>query len=45
MPKPQTYHLSYFYGKSHFEDDGIQNYLVFHPAQRYCKKLVIAKVF
>ena len=28
---------SYFGGKSHFEEDGIQNYLVFQPINRYFK--------
>ena len=29
--------LSYFIGKSHFEEYGIQNYLVFQPINRYFK--------
>ena len=28
---------SYFGGKSHFEEDGIQDYLVFQPINRYFK--------
>ena len=28
---------SYFIGKSHFEEDGTQNYLVFQPINRYFK--------
>ena len=28
-----------FSSKSHFEDDGTQNYLVFHPTYRYFKKI------
>ena len=28
---------SYFIGKSHFEEDGAQNYLVFQPMHRYFK--------
>ena len=31
--------LSYFVGKSHFEEDGTQNYLVFQPITRYFKML------
>ena len=27
----------YFIGKSHFEEDGAQNYLVFQPIKRYFK--------
>ena len=29
--------LSYFIGRSHFEEDGTQNYLVFQPINRYFK--------
>ena len=29
--------MSYFIGKSHFEEDGTQNYLVFQPKIRYFK--------
>ena len=29
--------MSYFVGKSHFEKDGTQNYLVFQPINRYFK--------
>ena len=29
--------LSYFIGKSHFEEDGTQNYLVFQPLNKYFK--------
>ena len=29
--------MSYFIGKSHFEEDGAQNYLVFQPIFRYFK--------
>ena len=34
ITKLQAFDLIYFRGKSHFEDDDIQNYLVFHPTQR-----------
>ena len=30
-----TRDLSYFIGKSHFEEEGTQNYLVFQPINRY----------
>ena len=33
--KLQTFDSSYFQGKSHFEDDGTQNHLVFQPMYRY----------
>ena len=37
---------SCFHGKSHFEDDGTQNYLMFHPIYRYLKKrLAIMMIF
>ena len=29
--------MSYFIGKTHFEEDGTQNYLVFQPIRRYFK--------
>ena len=32
----------YFIGKSHFEEDGVQNYLVFQPIVRYFKVNIIA---
>ena len=37
MKKVKTFDLSYFIGKSHFEEDGWQNYLVFQPINRYFK--------
>ena len=35
LKKLKTFDLSYFIGKSHFEEDGTQNYLVFQPIIRY----------
>ena len=35
MNKLKTFDSSYFIGKSHFEEDGTQNYLVFKPISRY----------
>ena len=37
MNKLKTVDSSYFIGKSHFEEDGTQNYLVFQPIIRYFK--------
>ena len=37
MKKLKTFDLSYFIGKSHFEEDGTQNYLLFQPMYRYFK--------
>ena len=37
LDKLKTFDLGYFIGKSHFEEDGIQNYLVFQPIVRYFK--------
>ena len=31
LKKLETFDSIYFRGKSHFEDDGTQNYLVFQP--------------
>ena len=39
MKKLKTFDSSYFNGKSHFEEDGIQNYLVFQPTNRYFKEI------
>ena len=33
----KTFDSGYFIGKSYFEEDGIQNYLVFQPIYRYFK--------
>ena len=32
--------LSYFRGKSHFEEDSTQNYFIFQPIYRYFKKII-----
>ena len=37
MNELKTFDLSYFIGKSHFDEDGTQNYLVFQPLFRYAK--------
>ena len=37
IKKLGTFDLIYFCGKSHFEDDDTQNYLVFQMAYRYFK--------
>ena len=37
MNKLKTFDSSYFIGKSHFEEDGVINYLVFQPIIRYYK--------
>ena len=35
--KIKDFEFGYFIGKSHFEEDGTQNYLVFQPMYRYFK--------
>ena len=35
--KLKTFDSSYFIGKSHFEEDGTHNYLVFQPIVKYFK--------
>ena len=35
LGKLKTFHLSYFIGKSHFEEDGTKNYLVLQPLNKY----------
>ena len=37
LSKLKTFDSSYFRGKSHFEEDDTQNYLVFQPMYRYFK--------
>ena len=37
MKKLKTFDSGYFRGKSHFEDDGTQNWLVFQPIHRHFK--------
>ena len=39
LRKLQKFDASYFRGKSHFEEDGTQNYLVFQLMHRYFKKI------
>ena len=39
LKKLKIFDLSYFIGKSHFEEDGTQNYLVFQPMYRYFKRI------
>ena len=39
LKKLKTFDSSYFRGKSHFEEDGTQNYLVFQPMYRYSKQI------
>ena len=41
LKKLKTFDASYFIGKSHFEEDGTQNYLVFQPIRRYFKLIAI----
>ena len=37
MNKLTTFDSSYFIRTSHFEDNGTQNYLIFHPLNKYFK--------
>ena len=37
MKKLKVFDLSYFIGKSYFEEDGTQNYLLFQPLNKYFK--------
>ena len=43
--KLQAFDSSYLHGKSHFEDDGIQNYLVFLPIYRFFKNKMVILIF
>ena len=44
MNKLKTFDFSYFIGKSHFEEDDRQNYLVFQPIIKYFKVNMIINV-
>ena len=35
LDKLKTFDSVYFIGKSRFEEDGVQNYLVFQPLNKY----------
>ena len=35
LKKLKTFDLGYFIGKSHFEEHGTQNYLVFQPINKF----------
>ena len=43
LNKLKTFDSSYFIGKSHFEEDGTQNYLVFQPLNKCFKVVANAK--
>ena len=43
MNKLKTFDSSYFIGKSRFEEDGTQNYLVFQPVSRHFKIIANTK--
>ena len=40
LKKLKTFDSIYFRSKTHFEEDGMQNYLVFQPIQRYFNRTV-----
>ena len=40
LKKLQKLDAAYFRGKSHFEEDGTQNYLVFQPIYRYFRRII-----
>ena len=44
LKKLNTLHSNYFIGKSRFEEDGTQNYLVFQPINRYFKMIANRKI-
>ena len=43
LRKIKSFDLSYFIGKTHFEKDVTENYLVFQLIQRYLKVIANAK--
>ena len=44
LNKLKTFDASYFRGQSHFEEEGVQNYLIFQPIIRYFKMNMIISV-
>ena len=40
LEKLQTFDSSYIQRKSHFEEDGAGNYLIFQPINRYFKRII-----
>ena len=38
LKKLEKFDAAYFRGKNYFEEDGTQNYLVFHPVYKYFEK-------
>ena len=42
LKKLKTFNLGYFIGKSHFEEDGVQNYLAFQLLNKYFKGITNA---
>ena len=43
LKKLKTFDLNYFIGRSHFEEDSTQNYLVFQPLNKYFKVIANTK--
>ena len=43
LNKLKTFDSIYFFGKCHFEKDGVQNYLVLQPVIRYFKIITNTK--
>ena len=41
IKKLNTFDLSYFRGKSHFDEDGTQNWYVFQTISRYLKTVYV----
>ena len=44
LNKLKIFDSSYFIGKSHFEEDGTQNYLVFQPMSKYFKRFLLPNI-
>ena len=40
LKKLQKFDAAYFKGKSPFEEDGTQNYLVFQPIYKYFRRII-----
>ena len=44
IKKAKKIDSSYFIGKTYFEEDGVQNHLVFQPMRRYVKIISNTKI-
>ena len=44
LKKLNTFDLSYFRGKNHFDEDGTQSYYIFQPISKYLKVSYVSDI-